>query len=216
MNVTYPKDFLYVRLALNVGNIREVFTYRRIKDRSNRINVGPKEEQLPHFLHNLYREKIGEIQRKQRRSLQTFVWHAYLPCFADDFWNVFCLFDFGRYQFFKLWSVKSSAIATSIERTSDIFTDCESACDKDSFVLPRFELKCVGQSEMKRLTYSWSLFEVLLHRCKFCSSVKFFCNCLVGRTLPTVVGVVVIQILHFDIFRCYKFWWAYGDANISW
>lgn len=47
-------------------------------------------------------KKISEIQRKQRRPLQTFVWHAYLPCFADDLWNVFCLFDFGRYQFFKL------------------------------------------------------------------------------------------------------------------
>jgi len=31
----------------------------------------------------------------------------------------------------------------NVLRTSDIFTDCESACDKDSFVLPRFELKAL-------------------------------------------------------------------------
>ena len=47
-------------------------------------------------------KQINETQRKQGRSLQTFVWHAYLPRFTDDFWNVFRLFDFGRYQFFKL------------------------------------------------------------------------------------------------------------------
>jgi hypothetical protein len=36
------------------------------------------------------------------------------------------------------------ATVTNTERTSDIFTDCESACDKESFVLPRFEIKCNG------------------------------------------------------------------------
>lgn len=79
--------------------------------------------------------------------------------------------------------LRRSAIAISMKRTSDIFTDCESACDKDSFVLPRFELKCSGWSEMKRRTYSWSLFGVLLHRCKFCSSVKFICKVLDGSDL---------------------------------
>jgi hypothetical protein len=64
MDATHPKDFLYVRLALNVGNIREVFTYRRIKDRPNRINVGPKEKQLPHLLHNLCREKYQRNPKK--------------------------------------------------------------------------------------------------------------------------------------------------------
>jgi len=90
----------------------------------------------------------------------------------------------------------------NILRTSDIFTDCESACDKESFVLPRFKLKAVVNRKRRDLhiagTFSECYYIVVNSVLLSNPSARYS----MGRTSPTVIGVVVIQILHFDVFGC--------------
>ena len=63
---------------------------------------------------------------------------AYFSGLADDFWILFGFFYGCGYQLFELrdWAVrKQAAKQTGRRLTRDIFTDCESAYDSDSFVL---------------------------------------------------------------------------------
>ena len=59
----------------------------------------------------------------------TFVRHSNFSCLADDLWNVFCLFNFGGNQFFKLCekSTRCFKMEQMTSVTRDIFTDCERA-----------------------------------------------------------------------------------------
>jgi len=94
--------------------------------------------------------------------------HPYLPCFADHFGNVLSLLNFVGDQLFKLvMRVIRLYEEESYPLTSDILTDCESACDKESLVLPRcslgFSAFVIGDDGP---TCSSTLFATLLHRCR--------------------------------------------------
>ena len=66
----------------------------------------------------------------------TFVRHSYFACFTDDFGNVFCMIDIRLDEHFKLKAVEITVTRREAKlRTTDILTDCASACDNASFVL---------------------------------------------------------------------------------
>jgi len=87
--------------------------------------------------------------------------------------------------------------------TRDIFTDWDSAWESDSFVLcvvsePRKPREALGMLR----TYSSSLFEAWWHRCISWNGchARVVRKEQVGESIPAVACVVVIQVLHFDIF----------------
>lgn len=57
----------------------------------------------------------------------TFVRHADLSCFTDDFGDILSLFNRRRDQFFELGQNEDKRVKEREALTRDIFTDCESA-----------------------------------------------------------------------------------------
>lgn len=87
--------------------------------------------------------------------------HADLSRLADDFRDVFCLFDSRRNQLLELHECEVArgglspqfvqgemesdmrAVDVTQRLTSDILTDCDNACERESFVLCTTSVKSV-------------------------------------------------------------------------
>ena len=71
----------------------------------------------------------------RRAMRRTCVGHGDLAGLTDDFGDILGILDSVGYAFFKLRDVECAGNERGQVHTKDIFTDCESACDSDSFVL---------------------------------------------------------------------------------